>query len=116
MWYARWFKVITNEQAKELGLVHVRNIYGDEINKINCRSIWEDAKGRKYRVELLYDNTTVEFREWYLRFREEVAKSFGANYSICIASWTFSENYKYFYDKGLTPKEAMNELRNKKEK
>ena len=56
MWYARWFKVITNEQAKGWGLIHVRNVYGDEINKVNCRSIWKDIKGRIYRVENLMFN------------------------------------------------------------
>ena len=47
------------------------------------------------------------FKEWYLEFRSEMAKSFGVNYSISIASWTFSENHKHYYDKGLTPKEAV---------
>lgn len=53
MWYARWFKVITNQQAKEWKLTFVRNVYGDEINHINCRSIWKDLKGRCYRVKSL---------------------------------------------------------------
>jgi hypothetical protein len=50
MWYARWFKVISNEQAKEWGLIHVRNIYGDEIIHRNCRSIWKDGNDKIYRV------------------------------------------------------------------
>ncbi len=53
MWHSRWFKVITNQQAIEWKLTHVRNVYGDEINRLNCRSIWKDAKGRMYRVALL---------------------------------------------------------------
>ena len=53
MWYARWFKVIANEQAKEWGLTHIANIHGDEINHLNCRSIWKDSKGHTYRVEHL---------------------------------------------------------------
>lgn len=36
-----------------------------------------------------------------------MAKSFGVNYSISIASWTFSENHKHYYYRGLTPKEAV---------
>jgi hypothetical protein len=44
--------VISNEQAKEWDLTHLKNIYGDEVNYINCRSIWKDEKGRNYRVEL----------------------------------------------------------------
>jgi hypothetical protein len=52
-------------------------------------------------------NVSGSFKEWYLEFRSEMAKSFGVNYSISIASWTFSENHKHYYDKGLTPKEAV---------
>lgn len=50
-WYYRNFKVISNKQAKQWGLKFVRNIYGDEINHINCRSIWVDKKGRNYRIK-----------------------------------------------------------------
>jgi len=51
--YYRLFKVITKEKAKELGLVFHRNVFGDEINHINCRSLWEDSYNRLYRVEEL---------------------------------------------------------------
>ena len=44
------FQVISNEKAKELGLKHYRNVYGDEINQLNCRSIWIDEHGKEYRV------------------------------------------------------------------
>ena len=53
MWFARWFQVISKDQAIEWGLTHSYNIYGDEINHINCRSIWLDSKRRVYRVEEL---------------------------------------------------------------
>lgn len=53
MWYARWFKVITIEQAKKWELAHIRNIYGDGINIYNCRSIWCDNEGRYYRVKYI---------------------------------------------------------------
>lgn len=53
LWWIRTFKVISNQKAKELGLRHWRNVYGDEINHLNCRSIWLDYKGRKYRVSHL---------------------------------------------------------------
>jgi hypothetical protein len=52
-WYLRTFCVISNKRIKGLNLKHVRNIHGDEINMINCRSIWVDNKGRTYRVKLL---------------------------------------------------------------
>lgn len=50
----RLFKVITLEQALEYNLTFLRNVHGDEINHINCRSIWADKNGRTYRVESLY--------------------------------------------------------------
>jgi hypothetical protein len=59
-------------------------------------------------------NVSGSFKEWYLEFRSEIAKSFGVNYSISIASWTFSENHKHYYDKGLTPKEAVLEYASSK--
>ncbi len=60
-WYARCFKVITKQQVEEWGLTHVRNVYGDEVNHINCRSIWMDLKGRTYRAAfLLLDKTEID--------------------------------------------------------
>jgi hypothetical protein len=53
LWYVRNFKVITIKKANELGLKWYCNIYGDEINKLNCRSIFIDKKGRNYRVKEL---------------------------------------------------------------
>lgn len=55
LWWIRTFKVISNQRAKELGLRHWRNVYGDEINHLNCRSIWVDDKSRQYRVSHLED-------------------------------------------------------------
>jgi len=54
LWWISNFKVITITKAKELGLTWGRNVYGDEINHINCRSIWLDKKGRRYRVNMLF--------------------------------------------------------------
>jgi hypothetical protein len=53
LWWIRNFKVISNQKAKELGLEHYRNIYGDEINHLNCRSLWVDKKKNVYRVSHL---------------------------------------------------------------
>jgi hypothetical protein len=55
MWFIRMFTVLPNKKAKALGLKHKCNIYGDLINKLNCRSIWVDKKGNEYRVERLVD-------------------------------------------------------------
>jgi hypothetical protein len=69
-WWARNFSVITIKQANEWGLIHIRNIYGDSINSLNCRSIWKDSKGRKYRVRELH------FIELDSEFSEVVNKDF----------------------------------------
>ena len=52
--YKRWFGILTLQECFDLSLSHIENIYGDEINKLNCRSIWVDSKGKKYRCESLY--------------------------------------------------------------
>lgn len=54
MWYARWFQVIDIQTARKWNLTHFGNVYGDMINRFNCRSIWEDSKGRQYRIKQLY--------------------------------------------------------------
>ena len=56
LWYTRTFKIISQRQAEILGLTHARNIYGDEINYLNCRSIWKDSKGKEWRVKELSNN------------------------------------------------------------
>ena len=50
LWYIRTFTVISIEKANDLGLMRLRGVYGDEINHLNCRSIWCDGKVRTYRV------------------------------------------------------------------
>ena len=49
-WWIRTFKVISKDEAEKRGLSFVGNVYGDEINYLNCRSIWRDSKMRRYRV------------------------------------------------------------------
>ena len=53
--YYRVFCVIPEAKAKELGFKFHRNVYGDEINKLNCRSLWVDVKDRLYRVKELIE-------------------------------------------------------------
>ena len=55
LWYTRMFMVIPQEEAERLGLKHLRNVYGDEIDVLNCRSIWIDNKSREYRVQELFN-------------------------------------------------------------
>lgn len=39
LWYYRNFCILSEEEAVEIGLTTVRNIYGDEILHWNCRSL-----------------------------------------------------------------------------
>ncbi|QQO97085.1 hypothetical protein Nekkels1_8 [Cellulophaga phage Nekkels_1] len=51
--YRQLFISIEMEEAKKRGFKFYRNVYGDEINYINCRSLWVDQKSRTWRVEQL---------------------------------------------------------------
>ena len=51
--YRQLFISIDIEEARKRGFKFYRNIYGDEINHINCRSLWVDQKTRTWRVEQL---------------------------------------------------------------
>lgn len=53
LWYYRNFGILSEKDAIAIGLTPVRNIYGDEINRLNCRSIWMDSHYRIYRVKSL---------------------------------------------------------------
>ena len=53
LWWIRNFQVITLAKAAELELTFYRNVFGDEINALNCRSLWKDYEGRSYRVDEL---------------------------------------------------------------
>jgi hypothetical protein len=55
LWWFRCFSVIDITLARKLNLEFKENIYGDEINHLNCRSIWADKKGRTFRVRQLGD-------------------------------------------------------------
>jgi len=49
--YYSLFKVISLDKAVELNLEWKENIHGDEINKLNCRSLWINSRGWVFRVE-----------------------------------------------------------------
>jgi len=60
LWWIRNFLIISKEEAILLGLRHLGNIYGDEINIKGCRSIWTDCKLRQYSVlELICEESMV---------------------------------------------------------
>ncbi len=48
-----FFKIDTCHDAIYKDLLFIRNVYGDEINHRNCRSIWEDKYGFQYRCNRL---------------------------------------------------------------
>ena len=49
-----WYIKLKNcNVAVKYNLKWHRNIYGDEINHIACRSLWLDAKDRLYRCDEL---------------------------------------------------------------
>lgn len=50
-WFKRKFTILTTEECKELKLRFVHNVYGDSINYLNCRSVWQDEKGRIYKCK-----------------------------------------------------------------
>lgn len=50
-WFKRTFSVITQKEAIKLDLGFCYNVHGENINQLNCRSIWSDKKGREYRVK-----------------------------------------------------------------
>lgn len=56
-WYKRIFGTYNKTECNELNLTFCFNIYGDAINRIGCRSIWKDSKGRYYRGEQLLITT-----------------------------------------------------------
>lgn len=55
MWWVSQF-VISTEKAKKLGLKPYMNVYGDGINRLNCRSLWRDERDNRYRVHELVHN------------------------------------------------------------
>src|ERR1022692_2197683 len=53
-WLRSFDKIKTVEQAQKMGLFYHSNVYGDEINRSNCRSWWIDIYGHSYRCAELY--------------------------------------------------------------
>ena len=51
--YRQLFFAIDIEEARKRGFSFVGNVWGDEINRLNCRSIWRDDKSRRWRVKQL---------------------------------------------------------------
>ena len=43
----------TVEQAVKMELKHDKNVFGDEINRLDCRSLWYDKYDNLYRCDQL---------------------------------------------------------------
>ncbi len=53
-WFRSFKRIETVSQAKEMGLTHTTNIFGDMIIHQNwARSIWHDGYGNAYRCDEL---------------------------------------------------------------
>lgn len=55
--YRQLFVKIDIEEARERCFSFFVNVWGDEINKFDCRSIWRDSKNRLWRVKQLNKQT-----------------------------------------------------------
>ena len=55
-WFICQFSItISTVEAIKLGLEPEFNVYGDMINRWNCRSIWRDQKRNVYRIAELIE-------------------------------------------------------------
>jgi hypothetical protein len=91
MLYICLFKVITKEQAINLGLSFRRNVYGDEINQRNCRSIWEDIKGSGYRVSEFIEQKNIYDTDGKIYTDGKISEKL-KNY-CCVNPLSFAKDY-----------------------
>jgi hypothetical protein len=49
--YIRFKNIPTCEEAEKMNLTHFLNVYGDQINLFNCRSLWYCEYGFRYRCD-----------------------------------------------------------------
>ena len=52
-WFRSFKHIKTIKNAQEIGLEWQFNVYGDNINLWNCRSVWCDEFGFLYRCQEL---------------------------------------------------------------
>lgn len=55
-WFRSFKHIKTVKDAQDMDLKWRFNIYGDNIKKWKCRSLWCDNYHNFYRCEELYDN------------------------------------------------------------
>jgi hypothetical protein len=71
--YRQLFVKIDIKEAKERGFSFVGNVWGDEINKLNCRSIWRDKMAMSKEEKAAY------MKAYYQANREKAAAYREAN-------------------------------------
>lgn len=54
LWSIVGKKILNVETARKMGLTHYTNLYGDFINKYNCRSLWRDEFHNLYGCNELF--------------------------------------------------------------
>lgn len=64
------FQSITTDKAIELGLKPHMNIYGDLVNKTNCRSIWKDSKENWYWCKYIIDESKIHLSERRIKLKK----------------------------------------------
>lgn len=57
IFYHRFVVIKTIKEAEVRGLKFEHNVYGDSINRYNCRSFWYDEYDMRYRCAELKNNT-----------------------------------------------------------
>lgn len=71
-WIKKNFGVLTKQECIDLGLEFGFNIYGDGINKLNCRSIWLDYLGKTFRCSELGEGEIPKVEEWQQKLPEAI--------------------------------------------
>jgi len=116
LWYYRYFKIITLKQCYDFNLYFDSNIYGDEINYLNCRSVWEDSKGRLYRCEKLFEtNYDYEFNKNLIYKYIDIFKSFNYKEKQLEVIFIIERQIKELHNHNIACNKEIQELNNLKQ-
>lgn len=55
-WFRSFKKLKTSDDAYRLNLHFIRDVFGDEINHMDCRSLWNDEYWNLCRCDELNNN------------------------------------------------------------
>ena len=97
-WYKRTFCVITKQECITYGLQFYCNIDGDQINHLNCRSLWTDNKGRSYRCSSLhYAKTVIATKKLRVIWNPDITQDIKA-YKMSIGFTDYLEKHYIPYN------------------